>query len=110
MQSIEEILRDKIEKFNRNPLEALKTIGSDYKKRWAKGVSFFQIKINEDRKKENLSELPFMAIREKLVAIKEIDDLRWFYGVCKKYATTKDKNGKQNTFSRCFFGALKNIK
>lgn len=107
MESIEEILKARIIRFNQNPIQALKFIGRDYQKQWNNGVNYFLIEINKDRKKSNLKELSFISIRQKLVAIKEIDDLRWFYYQCKKYAQTKDKLGNKNTFSKCFFGALK---
>lgn len=107
MQSIGDILKNRIERFKHNPIEALKTISKEYQKKWNEGVNYFLIEINKDRKKSNLEPLEFIAIREKLVALKEINDLRWFYYQCKKYATTKDKQGNQNTFSKCFWGALK---
>lgn len=107
MESIGDILKVKIDKFNANPVESLKFFGIDYQKRWNNGVNYFLIEINKDRKKQDLKELSFISIRQKLVAIKEIDDLRWFYYQCKKYAQTKDKFGNKNSFSKCFFGALK---
>lgn len=107
MQSIGDILKSRIEAFKNNPVEALKFIGKDYQKKWNNGVKYFVIEINKDRKKEGLKDLSFVAVRQKLVALKEIDDLRWFYYHCKKYAHTKDKQGNQNSFSKCFFGALK---
>lgn len=110
MQSIEELLKERIQKFKANPKEALKLINKEYVINWNNGVKSFQDEINKERKKDGLSELPFIAIREKLIALKEVDDLRFFYGVCKKYSQTKDKQGNQNTFSKCFFGATKNIK
>lgn len=107
MQSIGDILKSKIEKFKQNPLDALKFYGKEYQKKWNEGVNYFLIEINKDRKKEGLEDLSFIAVRQKLVALKEINDLRWFYYQCKKYAQTKDKQGGQNSFSKCFWGALK---
>lgn len=107
MESIQELLKIRLEKFKANPTEALKTIHKEYQQQRSNGINFFVIEINKDRKKENLPELPYIAIRQKLIALREIDDLRWFYKECKKYATTKDKAGNQNTFSKCFWGALK---
>lgn len=101
--SIQEILSKRIEAHQNDTLEQqfIKD-GKEYQKNWAKGVQFFQIAINKDRKKEGLKDLPFMAIRQKLVAIREIDDMRWFYRQCLAYSRKKGKN-----FSMCFFGALK---
>jgi len=108
--SIGDILQEKLKNFQKNPEKALKEKGTEYQKKWAFGVKCFQVAINEERKKEGLKELPFIAIRQKLVGLREIDDLRWFFYHCKKYAKTKDKNGKWNTFCKCFFGALKDNK
>ncbi len=110
--SISDILKERIEQFNKNPEFALKTKAADYQKSWNAGVEFFRIQINKDRKKEKKSPISFIAVRQKLVALKEIDDLRWFYRECIKYSNTYQKklvNGKpvRNTFSRCFWGALK---
>lgn len=102
--SIQEILEKRIKAYENNTLtEQLVLDGKEYQKQWAKAVQFFQKEINKNRKKEGLPDLPFMAIREKLVALKEIDDLRWFYYQCLRYSKKK----KGNTFSKCFFGALK---
>lgn len=106
--SIGDILKDRIEAFKANPESALKVKSTEYNKKWNEAVKFFQIRINKDRKKAKQPELEFMAIRQKLVALKEIDDLRWFYRECAKYAGTYPKGSKiRNTFSKCFFGALK---
>lgn len=108
MQSIGDILKSRIEAFKNNPVQALEFIGKDYQKKWNNGVNFFLIEINKDRKKEGLKDLSFVAVRQKLIALKEIDDLRYFYSMCKKYSYTKDKvTGKKNTFSKCFFGSLR---
>lgn len=107
MLDLASILKDRIEAFKADPKKALKLKSVEYQKHWNYGVKCFQVAINEDREKEKLEPVEFMAVRQKLVALKEIDDLRYFFHQCKKYAKTKDKSGKQNTFSRCFFGALK---
>lgn len=107
MESIQDILNQKFKFFKENPRESFVKIKTDYNKDWNNGVNSFMIQINKDRKRENLPPISFMAVRQKLVGIKEIDDLRWFYKTCKEYSFTKDKNGKRNTFSKCFFGALK---
>lgn len=105
--SIQSILKERIEAFEKNPEKALIEKGKDYNKKWAEGVKCFQVAINEERKREGQTDVPFIAVRQKLVALKEVDDLRWFFFHCKKYAKTKDKLGKWNTFNKCFFGALK---
>ena len=106
------ILKERLESFSKNPELSLKQKSKDYQKKWNEAVEFFRIKINQDRRRAKQPELPYIAIRQKLVALKEIDDLRWFYLQCVKYSNTYQKllvNGKpvRNTFSRCFFGALK---
>lgn len=81
-----------------------------YSKNWADAVEHFRIKINKQRAKEKLPPFPFIVIRQKLCHIREIDDLRWFYGECLKYEYTRDKFGRRikgNSFNRAFFGALK---
>lgn len=107
MEKISNILKERIKAFNENPQKAFKLKSVEYNKQWNYAVKCFQVAINEDRKKEDKEPIDFMAVREKLRALREIDDLRWFFYHCKKYAKTKDKQGKQNTFSRCFFGSLK---
>jgi len=106
MESIADILKSRIEKFNSNPIEVLKTLGKEYKKNWNNGVNYFLIEINKDRQKEGLEPLKFIAIRQKLSHIKEIDDLRWFYYNCKQNGIKLDKTGKPYTFSRIFFSSL----
>lgn len=109
MISIQDILKEKITAYEENPdlVDLFRKKGKEYSKKWNEGVNFFLKEINKERKKENQTELSFISIRQKLIALKEIDDLRWFYYHCKKYANTKDKQGRQNTFNKCFFGALK---
>lgn len=110
--AIGNILKDRLESFQNNPELSLKQKSKEYQKKWNDAVEFFRIKINQDRKRDKQPPLPFIAIRQKLVALKEIDDCRWFYLQCLKYSNTYQKtlvNGKpvRNTFSRCFWGALK---
>lgn len=101
--SIQFILEQRIESNKNNSLEKRFILdGKEYQKKWAKAVQFFQVEVNKDRLKSNQKPLPFMAIRSKLEAVSEIDDLRWFYTQCLKYSLKKGKN-----FSQCFFGALK---
>lgn len=112
MISIQDILKDKFDQYQKNPIEASQLHGLEYGKKWNEAVQFFQIRINKDRKKDKKLPIPFIAVRMKLVALREIDDLRWFYRECVRYATTYQENrinGRpiRNTFSRCFYGALK---
>lgn len=107
MQTMASILQAKMEMYHKNPEKFLKNKSTEYNKKWNEGVQFFQIAINKDRKKDGIPEASFISVRNKLLALAEVDDLRWFYYCCQKYAKTKDKNGKQNTFSRCFYGALR---
>ena len=107
--SISDILAKRIQDFKSDPEQALKTKSIKYSKQWNYGVKCFQVELNNERKKSMLPELSFIAVRSKLVALKEIDDLRWFFYHCRKYAKTKDKQGKWNSFSKCFFGALKTV-
>lgn len=114
MISIGDALKNRIESQNSLSLkEVFEKEGKEYQKRWAHGVQIFQKKINEERKRDGMSELPFMSIRMKLAAIKEIDNLRWFFGQCQIYEKKGEEEarllGKKNekTFGKCFFGALK---
>ncbi len=104
MECLSNILHDRIESFNSNPEKSLKLKSTEYNKKWNEGVKCFQTEINKER------EVPisFMAVRSKLLALREVDDLRYFFGQCKAYSKTKDKKtGKKNSFGRIFFGALK---
>jgi hypothetical protein len=105
--SIGDILQKRLKDFEKNPEKSLKKKGTEYQKQWAFGVKCFQVELNKEREKEGVEPIEFMAVRQKLVALREIDDLRWFFYHCKKYAKTKDKTGKWNSFGKCFFGALK---
>lgn len=109
--SIQKVLENRIKAYESNTLEShFKLESKEYSKKWAQAVQFFQKKINSDRQKDKMPILPFIVVRQKLVGVKEIDDLRWFYGECLKYERKRDKFGRpirENTFSRCFFGALK---
>lgn len=108
MESLADILKERIEQFNKNPVESLKLKGKERNKEYAKAVKCFQDRINKDRKKDKQEPVPFIAVRMKLSALKEVDDLRWFYRECLKYAGTYPKGSRiRNTFSKAFFGALK---
>lgn len=109
MISLGDILKDRLKDRAENPHSMKQYVADsakDYQKKWAFGVQCFQKRINKDRQKENLKSIEFMAIRQKLVALYEINDLRWFYYHCEKYSRTTNKQGMKNTFSKCFFGAL----
>ncbi len=102
--SIQELLQRRIEESSKLGVEEhLKIAAKEYQKNWAAAIQFFQIQVNKDRAKAKQPPLPFMAIRSKLAGVREIDDLRWFYKQCLAYSRKK----KGNTFSKCFFGALK---
>lgn len=105
MLSLGDILKLKTSNFN----DAVLNLNNSkrYNSSWNDGVYKFLLNINEERKKDGLEPVTFIAVRQKLVGIKEIDDLRWFFYVCKKYSKTKDKQGNQNTFSKAFWGALR---
>lgn len=107
MLSIADVLKEKIELYKSQPDDVvLKRMSSEYQKAWAYGVQCFQKRINKDRKREKKPEVCFMAVRQKIVALREIDDLRWFYRQCCAYARKKDPERKKiYTFSMCFFGA-----
>ena len=105
--NIGDILKQKLEAYARNPQEAVRNDGKKYQKDWNFAVSCFQERINKDRKAEGKPPVAFMAVRMKLVALREISDLRWFFRECTRYATTRDKLGNKNTFSRAFFGSLR---
>lgn len=101
--NIGDILKEKLEYFKKNPEKALAQFGKEYTKERNACIQDFADRVNQERK----FPLPFMAYYQKLQALQEIDDLRWFYFTCQKYSRTKDKQGNQNTFSKCFWGALK---
>ena len=109
--SIQELLEKRIKSSENGTLpEQLILDRKEYNKNWAKAVQYFQIIINKERIKENLPPFDFIVIRNKLVAIRNIEDLRWFYTECLKYSYTRDKvTKKRNTFGKCFWGALKVI-
>ncbi len=88
--------------------EYLSKKGKERNKEYAKAVQCFVDRINKDRKKEKKPLVEFMQIRMKLLALKEVDDLRSWYKTCLEYSYTKDKvTGKRNTFSRGFYGGTK---
>lgn len=115
--SLGDILKDRIKRFpvgsDKECEEYFSFRSNEYQKKWNFAVKCFQDKINKDRNSSNLKPLPFIAVRQKLIALWEIDDLRWFYRECIRYSTTyakeKDIKGNplKNTFSQAFFGALK---
>lgn len=104
---IGDILKERIERYEKHGALVFQLESKEYRKKWNDAVKCFQTRLNKDRINEGLKPLGFMPIRIKLLALQEIDDLRWFYYHCQKYSKTKDSQENQNTFSRCFFGALK---
>ena len=108
METLADILKQRIEQFEKNPQDYLKNKGKQHNKDWNFAVNCFKERINKDMKKAKRPEYDFIVIRQKLLALKEIDDLRWFYRECLKYSGTYPKGSKiRNTFSKAFFGALK---
>lgn len=108
MDSISNILQERLLAYQSNPVEAEKRRSIAYNKAWAEAVNYFVLRINKDNKKEKRPPTTFIAVRQKLVALREIDDLRFFYTMCLKYSNTKDKvTLKRNTFKKCFYGSLK---
>ncbi len=102
--SIQEVLKNRIQASSNGTLEKeLIDNAKEYNKKWADAVEYFREKINKERIKENLTPFSFIVIRQKLAGVKNIEDLRWFYFQCLSYQRKK----KENTFSKCFFGALK---
>ncbi len=87
--------------------EYLKSKGVERNKAYNDAVKCFQVRVNKDRKKAKQTDLPFMAIKMKLAGVREVDDLRMFYKQCLDYSYTKDKQGRRNSFSKAFMGALK---
>ncbi len=109
IKSTFDLLHERLKSFSQDPIKNNKERSVEYNKKWNEAVQHFQKRINKDRKKENQKEVSFIAVRQKLIAVTEIDHLRWFYGKCLEY-TQKRKNGfliKGNTFSKCFWGSLK---
>lgn len=106
--SLSDYITTKYKDFAEKPEETLKVISKEKNKDYAKAVKCFQDRINKDRKKEKKPEVTFMQVRMRLIALKEIDDMRTFYKECLRYAGTKDKKtGKRNSFSRMFWGATR---
>lgn len=116
MKPLADILKERIELSERNP-QGLKifyaTQGKELAKKRNFAIKCFTDRINKDRKASGLKDLPFVAISQKLYCLREIEDLKWMWKLCAKYATTfakeKDIKGRplRHTFSECFFGSLK---
>ncbi len=87
--------------------EYLSKKGKSYNKDWAYGVKCFQVALNKEQDKAKLPPYEFMAVRQRLIALKEIDELRWFYKECIKYSRKKDKQGKKQSFGKIFWGATR---
>lgn len=110
MLSLKDIVLERLQERAKNP-EALKQFykqqSIENNKKRAFAVQCFQQRINKDRKKEGKPEVTFMAVRMKLLALYEINDLRWAYRECVRYSFTKDLKGKRNTFEKGFWGMFK---
>lgn len=106
--NLQDIIKQRIEEFERNPQNYLKVKGKERNKEYNNAVKCFQDRVNVDRKKAKQKDLPFMAIKMKLAGIKEVDDLRAWYKKCLDYSYTRDpKTLKRKSFSQAFFGGLK---
>lgn len=104
MISISEALENRIQAaLNGTLSEQLVLDRKEYNKKWCDAVQHFKIILNKERSKDKIEPLTFISVRMKLEGIKNIEDLRWFYGQCLRYKYKK----KGNTFGKCFFGALK---
>lgn len=100
---ISELLKNRIEKYRSEPIEVVvKRDGKEYNKIWADGVKHFVDKINKDREGTQYKKVSFIMVRQKLLALRDLEDLRWFYGKCKQYSTKKG-----HTFSELFWGSTK---
>lgn len=80
----------------------------DYQLKFRDAVNEFVKVINKELAQEGKPPLPFIAIRMKLIALKEIDDLRVFYKHC-RYKGNGRINGVRYTFKRAFFERTKKI-
>ena len=111
MQSISNILLSRYKDYSADPKKAeelFKARGIEYNKRWNKAVGHFQERINKDRVKEGYKPLPFIVYRQKLIALKEFEDLRWYWFYCSKVSSIKDLKGNPKyTFGQIFFSSLK---
>jgi len=106
--SIGDIIQDRFQNFAEKPKETLKLNAKERTKKYNDAVKCFQVRINKDRVKEKKPLVPFMAVKMKLAAINEVDDLRSWYKTCLDYSYTRDpKTLKRKTFSQCFFGGTK---
>lgn len=105
MITMAEALQKRLDASNNNKLaEHIVMERKEYNKKWAYAVDQFKIAINSEREgQSNVLQLPWIAVQQKLIHVKEISDLRWFYAQCVAYSKKK----KENTFAKCFFGALK---
>lgn len=74
----------------------------DYQLKFRDAVNEFLKIINKELAQEGKPPLPFMAIRMKLIAVKEIDELRVFYKHCRHKGNGRIKEVRY-TFKRAFF-------
>ena len=111
MQAIGNILLERFKDYQSNPQAielAFKKKGVEHNKKWNEAVGFFMEKINKERVRDGYKPLPFMSYRMKLVAMIEIDHLKWFWYHCAKVSSIKDLKGNPKyTFGQIFFNSLK---
>lgn len=111
MQQIGNILLIRFKDYKDNPKaieDAFKKKGLEHNKKWNEAVGFFMDKINKERVRDGYKPLPFMSYRQKLAALKELDDLRWFWFYCGKTSSIKDLKGNNKySFGQIFFNSLK---
>lgn len=110
MQQINNILIERYKEYYKNPEATEKLMiarGKEYSKKWNKCVGFFMDRINKDMIKDGKKPLPFMAYRSKLVALIEVEDLRWYWFYCQKVSSIKDLKGNPKyTFGQIFWKGL----
>lgn len=104
---ISDILLERLILAEQNPLllkEFYKNQSKEDKKKYNEAIECFRVRLNKDRRGTKYKDLTFMPVRMKMYALKELDDLKWAWKVCATYATTRDKLGNRNTFSKAWFG------
>ena|ERR1035437_6795704 len=103
---ISELLKNRIEAYSKEPIEvAVKREGKEYNKIRSDGIKHFMDRINEERKGTSFKPVSFIMVRHKLLALKDLEDLRWFYAKCKQYGKKKG-----HSFSEMFWGATRVVK
>lgn len=69
-------------------------------------IDCFRNRVNKQRQLHGYKPLSFLAVKMKMYAFKELDELRWFWKYCEDNGQKFDKDGKKYTFSRIFFASL----